>query len=253
MGGMGRVNTKVLQGLVAVITGGGSGIGAATAHRLRDDGARTAILDLAGALAGREADADLAMVCDVTSPRAVAETAAAVRSTFGRCDIVVNSAGVAPVGDALACTEAEWGEAFDVNVKGTWLVCQAFIPDIITSGGGAVVNVASAAALRPTPGMAAYAASKAAVVALTKSIALDYAKFGVRANALCPGAVDTPLHHRTLSRRQARGDIVLAADGSAVPTAAAGEMAEYVLLLVRPQSASMTGCAIAPDGGRVMH
>lgn len=243
--------TASLRGRVAVVTGGGSGIGAATVRRLAREGARTVVLDVAPA--GSETDADAAIVCDVTDARAVVETAARVGRDAGPARVLVNAAGVAPVGNALECTVADWERAFAVNVTGTWLTCRAFLDAMTAAGGGAIVNIASGAALRPTPGMAAYSASKAAVVALTRSIALDFAARGVRANALCPGAVDTPLHRATAAARAERGHVVATAAGAAPYVASTEEMADHVLTLARPESGSLTGVALAADGGRVMH
>lgn len=250
MGRLAGMSPGAFSGRVAVVTGSASGIGAAALCRLRAEGATVVALDMA---LETEHTWRNAIRCDVTDLKAVAEAGESVAVRFGRCDVVVNAAGVAPVGDALACHEADWDQAFAVNAKGTWLVCRTFLPLMIRGGGGAIVNVASGAALRATPGMAAYSASKAAVVALTRSIALDYAVHGVRANALCPGPVDTPLHHRTVRLRQELGQVVSSQGGLPSTMATVDEMAEYILMLARPQSVSLTGSALVADGGRVMH
>lgn len=247
-----RMSAEGLDGRVAVVTGGGSGIGAASTRRLRARGAVVVVVDKMVGSRTAMHDATLALACDITDAAAVDRVVDRVTADFGRCDVLINCAGVAPVGDAVTCSEAEWDYAFDVNAKGTWLVCRAFLPQMIAAGGGVIVNVASGAALRATPGMTAYSASKAAVVALTRSIALDYAENNIRANTLCPGAIDTPLHRKTTRLRQEGGYV---GPAGAVPAIVGtpDEMAEYILLLAEPGSRSLTGSTLVADGGRVMH
>lgn len=248
------MTAKQLEGLVAVVTGAGSGIGAATARRFLLEGAQVVSLDRQFGQDFEQSQVMLPLICDVSSAEDVQRAADRVAKELGRCDVLVNCAGVAPVGDAVTCSEAEWILVFDVNAKGTWLMCRAFLPQMVATRSGAIVNVASGAALRPTEGMAAYSSSKAAVVALTRSIALDFAKYGVRANVLCPGPVDTPLHASTLKRRHVNGLLAsYSGTGSAATVATSDEMAEYILLLAQPGSRSLTGSALAVDGGRVMH
>jgi NAD(P)-dependent dehydrogenase (short-subunit alcohol dehydrogenase family) len=225
---------------VAVVTGGASGIGAAVVE----------------ALAGRDfsvvvADVNASPPTDVSSSDSVAALADRVAAEHGRCDVLVNCAGVVAVGDVLTVSEEDWTRAFDVNVTGVWRTARAFIP--LMSGGGAIVNVASAAALRAIPEMPAYVASKAAVVGLTRAMAIDHASQGIRVNCVCPGLVDTPLARHA---QQQRGDQTRAAVQNFEPylvkrTAGAAEIAEAVVLLATNRYA--TGATLALDGGRSLH
>ena len=247
------MSTSPFNGLVAVVTGGASGIGRGASTHLEAEGATVVALD-------KDFDADHAneaaarrVRCDVANASEVGRAAQSVLRRLSRCDVLVNCAGVAPVGDALSCTEDEWDRAFAVNAKGTWLTCRAFLPSMVEAGGGTIVNVASGAGLRPAARMAAYSASKAAVVSLTRSIARDFAHEGVRANVLCPGPVDTPLHHETVARRGAESSEECD-DGFRVTEAASvDEMAQLVVMLASPASRSLTAAALAADFGRVMH
>lgn len=239
------------HGLVAVVTGAASGIGLATGARLRDDGASVVGIDKAFSSSDGMRGAKLH--CDVSKPADVRAAATAVLEDHGRCDVLVNCAGVAPVGDALTCQEEDWDLAFSVNVKGTWLMCQAFLGSMVDAGAGAIVNVASGAGIRPAASMAAYSASKAAVVSLTRSIARDFGSQGVRANALCPGPVDTKLHHETSALRHERNGAESDDGLNRHDPADVGEMAAYIALLASPASRSITAAALVADCGRVMH
>jgi NAD(P)-dependent dehydrogenase (short-subunit alcohol dehydrogenase family) len=243
--------SRRFDGRIAVVTGAASGIGAATAQALTAEGATVVGLDIqAPAKPGGPFEI---LSADVSAASDVAAAADAVASRHGRCDVLVNCAGVADVGPAGECTEQQWDRLFDVNARGTWLVCRAFLA--LMPHGGAIVNVSSGAALRPMPGLAAYAASKAAVVALTRSIALDYADRGIRANCLCPGVIDTPLANTTQQLRPA-GDREAVADYRDYLIKRAGrpeEVAESILLLCSPQLGYLTGSTLAVDGGRTLH
>lgn len=243
-----------LGDFVAVVTGGASGIGAAAGHRLAQDGAIVVLVDVQFESEDPEGHGvHTHLSCDVTRSEDVQAAAAAVLGAYGRCDVLVNCAGVAPVGDAISCAEGDWDQAFSVNARGTWLVCKAFLPSMVSARRGSIINVASAAGIRPAASMVAYSASKAAVVSLTRSIARDFVRHGVRANALCPGPVDTPLHWNVAERRR-RGGKAEADDGFGPAKAASvEEMAEYIAMLANPMMNSLTGSALAADGGRVMH
>ncbi|MEW2500817.1 SDR family oxidoreductase [Amycolatopsis sp. NPDC047767] len=225
---------------VAVVTGGASGIGAAVVDLLAERGFSVVVADVAAS-----------PPTDVSSSDSVAALAGRVAAEHGRCDVLVNCAGVVAVGDVLTVSEADWTRAFDVNVTGVWRTARAFIP--LMPEGGAIVNVASAAALRAIPEMPAYVASKAAVVGLTRAMAIDHAPQGIRVNCVCPGLVDTPLARHA---QEQRGGEARAAVRNFEPylvkrTAEAAEIADAVVLLATNRYA--TGATLALDGGRSLH
>jgi NAD(P)-dependent dehydrogenase (short-subunit alcohol dehydrogenase family) len=185
------------EGRVVLVTGGGSGIGRATVHRLVDEGATVVATDIAEeglATTAKDAsrpEAVTPFVGDVSDP-AFGPAAVAVALEHGRLDTVVNSAGILRFEHSHEVRLEDWQRILDVNLTGTFLTCQAALPALL-DGGGAIVNVASTAALAAHPWAAAYSASKGGVLALTRTLAIEYAKQGLRANAVCPGSIDTPI------------------------------------------------------------
>jgi NAD(P)-dependent dehydrogenase (short-subunit alcohol dehydrogenase family) len=183
---------------VAVVTGGGSGLGRATAHRFAEEGARVAVLDVAGDAAEKVAaeihergGSAKPVVADVSSP-ASAKSSVAAAAELGRPQILVNSAGVGNFDHTLDVSFERWSQIIAVNLTGTFLMCQAALPYLL-DGGGAIVNVASNAGLMGQPYSAAYCASKGGVVNLTRALALEYLEKGVRVNAVAPGGMNTPM------------------------------------------------------------
>jgi NAD(P)-dependent dehydrogenase (short-subunit alcohol dehydrogenase family) len=229
-------------GRIVVVTGGASGIGAAVAARLRAAGDTVLVADLAG-------DPPV----DVTDNGSVTALAERVRAEHGRCDLLVNSAGALAVGTVTEVTEADWDRAFAVNVRGVWLVCRALLP--LMPPGSAIVNVASAAGLRPITDMAAYVASKSAVVGLTRAMALDHAEQGIRVNCVCPGLVDTPMSAAAQRQRPPTAhDAVAGFAGYLVKRLAEpDELAAAICFLGSPEAAYVTGSTLAADGGRTLH
>jgi meso-butanediol dehydrogenase/(S,S)-butanediol dehydrogenase/diacetyl reductase len=185
------------EGRVVLVTGGGSGIGRATVHRLIDEGATVVAADIAEeglATTAKDAsrpEAVTSLVGDVSDP-AFGPAAVAAALRHGRLDTVVNSAGILRFEHSHEVRLADWQRILDVNLTGTFLTCQAALPALL-DGGGTIVNVASTAALAAHPWAAAYSASKGGVLALTRTLAIEYAKQGLRANAVCPGSIDTPI------------------------------------------------------------
>jgi NAD(P)-dependent dehydrogenase (short-subunit alcohol dehydrogenase family) len=248
---MSRLHRKV-----ALVTGAASGIGSACALRFAQEGARVAGFDQAATGDGRWSEAvRLALGAhlvsgDVRSEEDVAAAVAAVRQRFGRIDIVVNSAGVAGGGPVHMLPVEEWDRVVGINLKGTFLVCKHVLPVMIDQGGGSVINIASIEGLEASEGGSAYNASKAGVVMLTRNIAMDYGRKGIRANAICPGFIDTPMLHSIF-------DLPGFGEHGAriVDTHVLGrlgrpeEIANAAVFLASDEASFITGHALAVDGG----
>jgi NAD(P)-dependent dehydrogenase (short-subunit alcohol dehydrogenase family) len=181
------------------VTGAGSGLGRATAHRFGDEGAAVAAVDLdvdaaekTAAEIGERGGSARAYRVDVTDPAAVKTTMDAVAADLGRPQLLVNSAGIGGFAHTVDETYERWSAILGVNLTGTFLMCQAALPHML-DGGGAIVNVASNAGLMGQPYSAAYCASKGGVVNLTRALSLEYLKRGVRVNAVAPGGMNTPM------------------------------------------------------------
>ena len=229
---------------VAVVTGGASGIGSATVARLRADGIDVAVLDVA-----KDVASDV-IACDVTDPDQVQHAVDAVLGRFGRIDVLVNNAGITGSRDATTLHETpvqEWDRVHAVNVRGPFLCARAVLPTMIEQGAGHIITIASVAGLVAFPGRAAYTSSKGAAVMLTKSIAVDYARYGVRANAVCPGMVYTAMTSWRLDQPELRADIERQIPLGRV--AQPDEIAEAVALLASGRLTYLTGHPLVIDGG----
>jgi meso-butanediol dehydrogenase/(S,S)-butanediol dehydrogenase/diacetyl reductase len=184
------------EGRVLLVTGGASGIGAATARRFTEEGGAVAVADLdrdaaEGVVAELGRGAPIA--CDVSDEASVAGAVTAARETLGRIDCVFNSAGYVRFVPLEELSLAEWNRMLAVHLTGTFLVCKAALPVMRETGGGAIVNMASASALLARPHLGAYAAAKGGIIAFSRQLALDAHEYGVRVNAVAPGSVSTPL------------------------------------------------------------
>ena len=235
--------------LVAVVTGGASGIGAATAKLLAERGARVAVLDRD--VANVDSTAFAAVPCDVTSTAAVDSAISDVVSRLGGIDILVNNAGIGAVGDVTENGEDEWHRVLDVNVVGIARVTRAAMPHLRESPHAAIVNTCSVVATVGVPQRAVYAASKGAVAALTLAMAADHVADGVRVNAVTPGTADTPWVERLLEQS---GDAAAAAEALRARQpmgrlVTADEVAYAIAYLASPMSASTTGTILSVDGG----
>ncbi len=247
-----------LDGKVAVITGAASGLGAATALRYAQEGAKIAGFDLneadggdwkeATALAG--AGGSLFETGDVRDAARVGEFVAAVRDRFGRIDVLVNSAGVGTGGYVHLLEESDWDSCMDINVKGTFLFGKAVLPTMMEQGSGSIINIASVEGLGGMELTSVYNASKGAVVILTKNMAIDYARKGIRVNCICPGFIETPLLGEVMSndamadvRERIQDAHQLGRFGKPV------EIANGALFLASEESSFVTGHSLVIDGG----
>jgi NAD(P)-dependent dehydrogenase (short-subunit alcohol dehydrogenase family) len=236
------------DGLVAVVTGGASGIGAATARLLQERGARVAVLDRG---TDGAPDGVLALRCDVTDAAAVDAAVATVVERLGGLDVLVNNAGIGATGHVGENDDAEWARVLDVNVTGMARVARAALPHLRRSAHAAVVNTCSAVAFVGVRQRALYSASKGAVLALTLAMAADHVREGIRVNAVAPGTAETPWVGRLLGaaedpaaaaealrQRQPLGRLVTAE-----------EVAHAIASLASPLAASTTGTVLQVDGG----
>lgn len=234
-----------LDGLAAVVTGGGSGIGLATARLLASRGARVAVLDL------KPGEEFLALVGDVTDDASVREAIESAADHLGGIDILVNNAGIGAVGTVADNPDEQWHQVFDVNVIGLVRASRAALPYLRRSAHAAIVNTCSIAATAGLPRRALYAATKGAVLSLTLAMAADHVREGIRVNCVNPGTVDTPWVARlldaaddpvaeraALQARQPMGRLV-----------SAEEVAAGIAYLASPAASAVTGTALAIDGG----
>jgi len=247
-----------LEGKACLVTGGGSGIGRATCLLFAREGARVAVADRRGDAAeavraecARLRGEAIAIAMDVSkaadAKRAVEETVRA----FGRLDVLVNNAGYGIAGSVLDTDEAAWDALMAVNVRGVFLCTKYAVPEMMARGGGAIVNVASTVASIGIPNRAAYCASKGAVAALTRAVAVDHVGDGIRCNAVAPGTIDTPYFSEILRR---------APDGAALRRSleqrqlmgrlgTPEEVAAAILFLASDESRFATGSILTVDGG----
>ncbi|MCU1495194.1 MAG: short-chain dehydrogenase/reductase [Acidimicrobiaceae bacterium] len=238
------------DGLAAIVTGGASGIGLATARMLVERGAKVAVLDPASPPADAPVEA---FRCDVADDASVVEAVAAAIERLGRLDILANNAGIGSQGTVEDNPDDEWRSAFEVNVFGMVRVTRAALPALRASAHAAIVNTCSAAATIGLPRRALYSATKGAVLALTRAMAADHLGEGIRVNCVNPGTAETPWVTRLLDQaadpvaeraalvaRQPHGRLV-----------SADEVAAAICYLASPVAGSTTGIALDVDGGLV--
>jgi len=243
--------SRQLEGKRALITGAGSGIGRAIATAYAEAGGRVVLGDIAGAedLAGALGGDALGIRCDVRSTDDVAGLVATASRHLGGLDLLVNNAGVETLAPLHEVTEEEFDHLVGVNLRGTWLVYKHAVPALI-EGGGAILNVASLAGLAGFPLLGAYCASKGGCVRMTEVMALELRDHGVRANAICPGFVDTPMVDRAAGAFEAATgqpfDVVVARQGR---LGTPEEVAALAVFLGSDQASFISGSAFAIDGG----
>ena len=249
-----------LAGKVALVTGAGGEIGRAAAQLFAAEGASVAVVDInrqaaedTVRLIGDQGGVALVLEADVASTHQVNGAVDRAAAELGGLHVVYNNAGVGSRGSVADATEADWDRCMDINVKGTFLTSRAAIPHLRKSGGAAIVNQASVAALVGVAGMAAYGAAKGALVALTRSMAVDLAPMGIRVNVLCPGTVHTPLIEPLLMKR-GKGDLELGMKMTTAkyPIGRLGnpmEIAQAALFLASEDASFVTGAVFTVDGG----
>lgn len=250
---------EALQGRRLAVTGAGSGIGFATAQRFLEEGASVACLDITEELSAPIAPSDgQSAVCipvdvaDATHAREAMDSAA---GALGGLDGVVNAAGVSLRRSLEDTTPEDWARIISINLTGPYNICRAAVPYLRAAGGGTIVNIASGAAFKPSFDFSAYCASKAGLTMFTKAIAFDLARDGIRANAVCPGVVDTAMITRAISISP-EPDVAAArfnAASAMARMAQPGEIAEVIVFLTSAASSYVTGSAYSVDGGSAYH
>jgi NAD(P)-dependent dehydrogenase (short-subunit alcohol dehydrogenase family) len=242
---------RALDDKVAIVTGGGGGIGAAIAQRFSREGAKVAIVDIDGAAAERCAhriavgENAMPHVADVTKKHAVNELVTATLSRWGRADILVNVAGGAERKALIHMTAADWDRVVDMNLKSVFLCCQAVLPAMVKQHYGKIVNISSIYGFTGNATRSSYAAAKAGVAAFTKSLALEHVQDGLNINAIAPGRIETPRVRGHYS------DEAWAAEVAKIPMGRPGipeEIASAALFLVLDENKYITGQTIHVNG-----
>ncbi|MBY6117612.1 L-iditol 2-dehydrogenase [Mameliella alba] len=252
-----------LTGKVALVTGGARGIGRAICQAYAREGARVAVADLmadeARECAGTLGDAGMALGMDVTDPASIAKGVAQVEAEWGGIDVLVNNAGIFNMASIDRITPEDYRRQFDVNVGGTLFAIQAVVPGMKARGGGAIINFSSQAGRRGEPNIAVYCATKAAVISVTQSLALELAGDGIRVNAIAPGVIDTPMwevvdglfaEYENKPRGQKKREV-----GEAVPLGHMGtpeEVADPCVFLASDEARYITAQCLNVDGGNWM-
>jgi len=244
-----------LQGKIGIVTGAGSGIGRACAIALASEGARVALVgrrkDRVEALAREMGDSAFAISADVSKPGEIRRLINETVSRFGGLNFLINNAGVLHVGNAEQITEEQWDHTFNVNIRAVWLLSRAALPHMRKAGCGSIINVASTLGIVGARNRAAYAASKGAVVLLTKSMAVDHGHENIRVNAICPSFVETDLTAAVLHQAPDPA-AVLRERTAAHPLGRLGrpvDIAGLTVFLASDESSWVTGAVLPVDGG----
>ena len=246
-----------LRKKVAIITGAGSGIGRATAVLFSQEGAEVVVVDInrEGGQATldmiKEKRREALLITDITDASQVKSMVAEVVKAYGRIDILVNNAGLFARGDVITVNEEQWDKVMAVNLRAAFLCCKYCIPQMIGSGGGVVINISSEAGIAAIKNQVAYNTSKAGLISLTKSLALDFASQNIRANCVCPGTTETPLVASALAKQsnpekfRREREKIRPANRFGRPE----EIAYGILYLASDESPYATGSILSIDGG----
>lgn len=244
---------------VAVVTGGASGMGEATCHELGRRGHKVAVLDVNVVAAQRVTDAlhaagvtAFAVGADVADRGAVEEAFAKVRSELGAVGILVTSAGLFGYASFADITEQSWARMIDVNLTGTFRCCQVALPDMVDAGWGRIVLISSSSAQRGTPFAAHYAASKGALLTLTKSLAREYAQHGITVNTIPPSGIETPMQHASQAAGYLPSNETIAANIPLGRLGTGADIAAAVGFLCSEEAGFITGQTLGVNGGSVM-
>lgn len=252
---------REFEGRTAFVVGGSSGIGLASARLLAQRGANVTVIghaedtiDVADELAKGTGGKVLGIHGDASKSGFVQSAVDDTITRFGRLDILLCSAAVHPVGDVLTTDETTWDRAFAVNVKSMYLTCHFGVPHLIASGGGSIITVSSVQATSNTPGVCAYASTKGSIISFTHTLAVDFAKYNIRANTICPGSIITPMQEH-FARANGNGRSIkemYEVFARPVPLGRLGEaweIAELAAFLASPRSGFCTGSQFTADGG----
>jgi meso-butanediol dehydrogenase / (S,S)-butanediol dehydrogenase / diacetyl reductase len=246
---------KRFEGKIALITGAASGIGKATAERIAQEGGSVACVDLnesvkqtAAAIEAKGGTA-IALTCDVSDEQQVADTVSAVVARFDRIDVLCNVAGILRSDYTHELTLENWDRILKVNLTGTFLMCRAAIPHLLKVKGGNIVNTSSTSALGSHPWMAAYAASKGAILSFTRVLAVEYIKQGLRANCVCPGGIATPLHGQFQMPKGADPELLRGAMPPNGKYVGPEYAASVIAFLASDDARYITGEDVRADGG----
>ncbi|HMF91197.1 MAG TPA: SDR family oxidoreductase [Candidatus Angelobacter sp.] len=246
-----RISAMRLAGKMAIVTGGGSGIGRAIAVAFAREGANVVIcgrdnrkLDAAASEMGPRC---LAIPADISESASVEQLVNAVCGRFQRIDILVNNAGVLLAGTAESVSEEQWNQTFSINVRGMWLMARSVLPHMRAAGGGSIINMGSVLSMLGAPNRVAYSASKGAVLAMTRAMALDHAAEKIRVNCICPGIVETEMVAAFAMDENARRQRL-----ALHPAGRFGQpedVAGLAVYLASDESSWVTGVAFPVDGG----
>lgn len=245
---------------VALVTGAATGIGAATALAFAAEGAQVVLCDVNEAELGTRLQeietgggTGLAVLADVSQPAEARRMAEEAVAAYGGIDYLVASAGIQTYGTVVDTDEDSWDRTLDVNAKGVYLAAKYCVPEMAKRGGGAIVTVASVQGLFSQPNVAAYAASKGAVIAMTRTMAIDHAGDNIRANSICPGSIDTPLLRFAAELANPKDPDGAIKDWAGLHVLGRvgqpEEMAQVALFLCSDAASFMTGAAVVADGG----
>jgi len=247
-----------LEGKVAIITGAARGIGRGIALRFAQEGARVGVLDLHKAECeqvvveiGGAGGTAVALQCDIQHEGQVAHAIKTLNHAFGACNVLVNNAAVMPSGRLHETSPHDFDRCLAVNLRGTYLMSRAVIPDMIENGGGSIIHMASVTGLLGLPGIAVYSATKGALIALARAMSTDYARDGIRTNSVSPGTIDSPMLHHFLAG-QSEPERLRQEFDDMHPIGRVGtidEVASVCVFLASDEASFVTGSNYEVDGG----